>query len=140
MLGDKAPRRPYPCYAAPRVYRGERDQHVGVPRGGVGDLFVGKGRVAGGELSVDRENHGSHRPRPVLLSEVGDGGGRQRASLEVSLRGLPDLLVGTQVPVVVLLDVNVNVDGGEGVKVQHGLCPPGRKTQQFYSDLKYVVY
>ena len=70
--------------AAGRIDRGERDQHVGVRGGDLGDLLVRDRWGACDRLAVDAEDHG----REVALAVV-DGNvlrRRQAIALEV-LRG-----------------------------------------------------
>ena len=103
-----------------RIDRAERDQHVVVPRGRVGDLLAGQRRVAGGRGGVDREHHGGEPGGAVPLGEVVDGRGAVLGALEVGRGRVHQLLVQRQVTVPVGLDVDVHVDRGDGVEVDGG--------------------
>jgi hypothetical protein len=110
---------------AQRVHRRERDQHVPVRGGLLGDLLAGQRPVPGGGPGVHGEYHRRHVQRPVQL---GDLLKRRRAVVvgpEVPGRGGDQLVVQRVMPVAIGLDVHVDVDGGQriGAHSWHCTCP-----------------
>ena len=74
-----------PATPAGGVDRAERDEHVGVLGGEVGDLLVGQRGLPGGRLGVDGEDDGGHVLGAVVRGDVRHGR-VVRVALEV-LRG-----------------------------------------------------
>ena len=72
VLGDQPPG-PLDGVGSGRVDARERDEHVCVGRGRLGDLLVRDRRDAALRLPVDGEHHGGHAPLPVVRRDVVDG-------------------------------------------------------------------
>ena len=105
--------------AAERVDRAERDQHVVVARGALGDLGARDRRVPQLRAGVDGEHDRGHAALAVVRGdavEVGPGS----VGAEVAARGLDEVGRQRRVPVVVDLDVHVHVDGVERIEVDRG--------------------
>ena len=103
-----------------RVDRAERDEHVRVLGGLVGDLLAGQRRVPGARGRVDGEHHGRDAPGAVVLGDRRQGRGAVLVGAEVLGGGVEQLLVEGEAAVAVLLDVHVHVDGVQGGEI-HGV-------------------
>ncbi len=101
----------------------EREEHVRIGRSRLRDLLVRDRRDAASRLPVDGEDDGGHVPLPVVRREVVDG--RQRlVGAEVARRGRAELGRHRIVPVSRELGVDVHVDRGDGLDVDHGVTVP----------------
>ena len=69
VVGDQPPRPAHRLTRRERVHRAERDQHVGVIRGPVGDLLAGQGRMPGG-TDTCCGLVGGMPTRPVYAGEI----------------------------------------------------------------------
>ena len=101
----------------------ERDEHVGVRGGSLGDLLVRNRRDAALRLPVDGEDDGGHVPLAVVRGDVVDRRQRLVAS-EVPRRRSAKLGRHRVVPVPGQLGVDVHVDRGDGGEVDHGVTVP----------------
>ena len=106
-----------------RVDARERDQHVGVRCGGLGDLLVRDRRDPAARLPVDGEDDGRHAPLAVVRRDVVDR--RQRlVAAEVPRRRRAQLGRHRVVPGARALGVHVHVDRGDRGEVDHGATVP----------------
>ena len=95
----------------------ERDQHIWVRGGLVGDLFAGQSGMAGCGGGVDGEDHRRHPLFPVVRGDVFQGGCAVFAGLEICSGGVHQLLVEREAAVGVLFDVHVHVDRGDRIEI-----------------------
>ena len=102
-----------------RVDRAERDEHVVVARGALGDVGARERRLAEVRLGVDREHDGGHAPLAVVRGDAVEIGVRS-VGAEVLRRRVPEVVGQRRVTVMVDLDVHVHVDRRERVDVDRG--------------------
>ncbi len=110
--------------AAVGINRSERDEHVGVLRGEIGDFLARQGRVAGRGRRVDREYHGPDPALAVMRGDMGQCRGPVLARGEIAGRGIKQFLVQGEAAVAVLFDVDVDVDRDQRLGIQHAGHPP----------------
>ena len=131
VVGDQPPGPAHRRLAGQRVHRAERDQHVGVLGGPVGDLLAGQRGVAGRGGGVHGEHHGGQPALPVVVRDLLHRRRPVVVGLEVLGRRGQQFVVQGQPAVAVGLDVHVHVDPLQGGKVEarHLKTPytPGRR-------------
>ena len=126
MLLDERPRIVHRGRAAERIDRAERDQHVVVARGTLGDLGGGERSVCEPGAGVDGEDDRGHAALAVVRGDAVEVGPRC-VGAEVPARRLDEVGRQRRMAVAVDLDVHVRVDGLDRVEVDRGLIACHRR-------------